>query len=153
MSYSTITSVKRNIDPATLIQLLNDEGRDEAQINLDDPSDAIIILFNEKAAAAQAEIDPYLRGRYTLPLASVPQRIIDVSDDLTIYNCYKHRSGDNIPDSRIKIRNDAIKFLQEIQQRKQDLGLAEEKESSSSIFHVNKSASDKIFDNDLMSKY
>lgn len=151
--YSTITTVIKNIDSVTLIQLLNDEGRDESAIDLEDSTDAIVLRFNEKASAAQEEIDPYLRGRYTLPLSTVPKRIIDISNDLTIYNCYKHRSGDNIPDSRIKIRNDAIKFLQDVQARKQDLGLAEESEPASSIFNVNKTSSDKIFNNDLMSKY
>lgn len=91
MSYSTLVTVKKKIDLRTLIQLLDDEVRGEDVVDLNDTADLCVVRFQDAADAAQAEIDPYLVGRYTLPFASTPKRIIDLSDELTIYNIHKRR--------------------------------------------------------------
>ena len=150
--YSTIDSVTKKIDSKLLIQLLDDENRQD-QVDLTDPEDACVINFNNAATAAQEEIDPYLRQRYSLPLAIVPTRIKDLSDDITIYNCYKRRDASGIPDSIISIRKDAIATLTKIQKRELDLGIESEAEEPAATFKVNKTAADKIFNNDLMSRF
>lgn len=151
MSYSTLATVKKKIDERTLIQLLNDEVRDEAEINLLDPSDLVVVRFEDAASAAQAEIDPYLIGRYTIPFVSTPRRIIDISDDLTIFNIYKRRGS--VPEGVRKDKEAAVKTLIEISKGNADLGIITEPQSLSNEITTNKTESDKIFNQDMWNKF
>jgi len=151
VSYSTLDSVTKKIDQVVLIQLLNDEVRDSSVINLSDPNDLVVQRFEEAASSAQAEIDPYLRGRYTLPLSPVPEIIIDISDDITIYNCHKRR-GD-IPEDRTENYKMAVKKLDKIGTGKMDIGVANEPQQISNEIKTNKTASDREFNDDMWSKY
>lgn len=151
MSYSTLETVKKKIDLRSLLQLLNDEVRDEADIDLEDTADIVVIRFNDAADAAQAEIDPYLVGRYTLPFATTPRRVIDLSDDLTIFNIHKRRGS--VPDDVRKDKDAAVKSLVEISKGNADLGIASEPQNLSNEITTNKTASDKIFNKDLLDRY
>ena len=103
MNYSTIGNI--NLDQQMLLQMLNDENRSLDLINYEDESDAVVVRFNQAAAAAKNTIDSYL-ANYALPFASVPVIIQEISNDLTIYNIYKRRAPENIPDSIIVIYKD-----------------------------------------------
>ncbi len=150
--YSTVDTVTKKINQTTLIQLLNDEGRAEADIDLTDSADAATIRFNQAATDAQTIIDPYLRGRYTLPFTTAPDIIVSLSDDMTIYNLYKRR-GD-IPDNIQFIKKANDKMLENIMNGKIDIGISTEPQSLKNEINVNKTSSDKIFnDDDVWDKY
>lgn len=151
MSYSTLATVKKKIDERTLIQLLNDEVRPEEDIDLNDTADLVVVRFQDAADAAQAEIDPYLVGRYTLPFSSTPRRVIDISDELTIYNIYKRRPP--LSDDQKDIYKAAVKSLIEISKGNADLGIAAEPQNLSNEITTNKTASDKVFNNDMWNKF
>lgn len=151
MAYSTLETVKKKIDERTLLQLLNDEVRQEEEIDLNDPADICVVRFNDAAEAAQAEVDPYLTGRYTLPFATTPRRVIDISDDLTKFNIYKRR-GD-VPEDVRKDKEAAIKSLIEISKGNADLGIVSEPQNLSNEITTNKTASDKVFNNDMWNKF
>jgi phage gp36-like protein len=151
MSYSTLDTVKKKIDERSLIQLLNDEVRAEVEIVLSDPADIVVVRFQDAADAAQAEVDPYLIGRYTLPFAVTPRRIIDINDDLTLFNIYKRRGS--VPEDVRKNRDAAVKSLVEISKGNADLGIATEPQSLSNEISTNKTASDRIFNDDLWTKF
>ncbi len=151
--YSTIDSVSKKIDQKSLIQLLNDEVRIEGAIDLTSASDPVTIRFNEASEQSQAEIDPYLRGRYTLPFASVPTVIISISDNFTIYHIYERRYRDKMPDSVLSIRKEGLKMLEQIQKGMLDIGVADEPQNLKGEITVNKTASDKIFNSDMWDKY
>lgn len=149
--YSTITTVSKKINQRTLIQLLNDEVREESDIVLNDPADVVVVRFNQAAADAKAEIDPYLIGRYTLPFAATPTLITAISDEVTIYNCYKRR-GD-IPENIKDIYKNNVKMLEKISSGMMDLGIADEPQNLSNEITTNKTASDRVFNPDMWSKY
>jgi phage gp36-like protein len=157
MPYSTITSVSKKIDQRTLVQLLNDEVRPEVNseehdaVDLDDPTDPVVVRFEQAAAEAQAEIDPYLVGRYTLPFASIPTLIIAISDEITIYNCYKRRG--NLPENVQNIYKNNVKMLEKISSGMMDLGIAEEPQNLSGEMRTNKTSSNRTFNDDMWEKY
>ncbi len=151
MSYSTLVTVKKKIDLRTLIQLLDDEVRGEDVVDLNDTADLCVVRFQDAADAAQAEIDPYLVGRYTLPFASTPKRIIDLSDELTIYNIHKRRPP--LSDDQKDIYKAAIKSLMEISKGNADLGIAAEPQNLSNEITTNKTESDKVFNTDMWNKF
>lgn len=151
--YSSFESVTKKIDQKTLIELLNDEARADVAIDLTDPLDLINIRFNEAAEQSQAEIDPYLRGRYTLPFSDVPKIITSLSDNFTIYHIYERRFRDNMPDSYLSIRKEGLKMLEQIQKGNLDLGVDDEPQSLANEITTNKTSSDKIFNSDMWNKY
>jgi phage gp36-like protein len=153
--YSTIDSVKNKMALRTLLELLNDESRLDDAIDLTNPSDLITIRFNQAASDAKEEIDPCLRARYALPLANVPKLITAISDDITIYNIYKRRMMDNMPESILAMYKNTVKIREQIQKGTLDLGI--EKISDTQVnageFRVNKTASSKIFNDDMWSRH
>ena len=150
--YSTLDTVSKKIDQRVLIQLLNDEIRADEEIDLEDSDDLVIARFAQAASEAQAEIDPYLRGRYTLPFTSVPTIIIAISDELTKYNCYKRRG--EVPESINDIYKANIKMLEKIEAGKMDLGVTGEEQNLSNEIKTNKTSSDRMFnDDDVWDKY
>lgn len=149
--YSTIATFKTKIDLRVLIQLLNDEVRPEAEIDINNPEDPVVVNFNQAASDAQSEIDPYLRGRYTLPFATVPNLIISLSDDITKYNIYKRRNA--LTEDITNIYKASIKSLEKIEAGKMDLGVANEPQSLSNEIKTNKTANDRIFPKSMWDKF
>lgn len=153
MNYSDIQNIGTKIDTGILIQQLNDEGRSPDLIELTDEADAIVVRFNQAAAEAKGIIDPYL-SRYELPFVTVPPRIKDISDDLTLYCIHKRRNRESIPDSIVAIYKDNIKTLESIQKGVLNLGIAEKVlPASQGEFRVNKTLADKVFTKDLMMRF
>lgn len=151
MAYSTLETVKKKIDERSLLQLLNDEVRPEEEIDLNDTADLCVVRFQDAADAAQAEVDPFLIGRYTLPFATTPRRVIDISDDITIFNIHKRRGS--VPENIRKDKEAAVKSLIEISKGNADLGIATEPQNLSNEITTNKTASDKIFTKDLLGRF
>lgn len=151
MAYSTIDTVKKKIDLRILLQLLNDDVRPEEEINLNDEADPVVINFNQCADDAQVEIDPYLRGRYKLPLSPVPGLIVSISDEITKYNIYKRRG--NIPEEIMNIKKANDKMLEKIADGKMDIGVSNEPQSLKNEITTNKTAADKYFNKDLWNKF
>ncbi|MGK9477919.1 phage protein Gp36 family protein [Melioribacter sp. OK-6-Me] len=156
MAYSTIDNVSKKIDQQILIQLLNDEGRNEAEIDLTDSDDEIVVRFNQIAEEVAEEIDTYLRGRYKLPLSKSSSIIQSISDDRVIYNIKKRRMRDDISASEQNIYDETTKQLIMIQRG--DIVLDADPVSADTVglageIRVNKTASDKIFNSDMWKKY
>jgi phage gp36-like protein len=151
--YSTLNGISNKIDKRILIQLLNDEVRPDSNIDLTEETDLIIVRFNQAASDAQEEIDPYLRGRYKFPFDSVPKIVVNLSDDITIYNIYKRRNRDNMPDSILSIKKEVTKQLEQIQKGMLDIGIASEPQKISNEIRTNKTSGDKLFSKHLWDKY
>lgn len=108
---------------ATQQNMIDRFGGDEV-IALTDRSNAGVIDVAVLAAAlaeTDAEIDPYLVLRYSLPLASVPKVITGFACDITRYRL----SGANVTETEIvRLRyKDAIKFFESVAAGKISLGL------------------------------
>jgi len=149
--YSSLESVKKKIDWITLLQLLNDEVRLEEDIDLTNLNDPVIIRFMDGAIAAQNEMDPYLRVKYTIPFQTVPERVIDLSDRLTIINLYRRRG--ELSDKQDSDYKSIVNSLKDISMGKSDLGIASEPQKISNEIKTNKTASDRIFSKDMWNKF
>ncbi len=108
---------------ATKASMISRIGENEI-IALTDRSNAGVVDDAVLAAAlaeTDAEIDPYLMSRYSLPLASVPKVITGFACDITRYRL----TGANVSETEIvRLRyKDAIKFLESVASGKISLGL------------------------------
>lgn len=71
---------------------------------------------------AQAEVDTYLQGRFSLPLQAVPPILKQVTADIVLYRLMPLRPEHEVEDVRARYR-DAVKRLQDIRDGRLDLGL------------------------------
>lgn len=78
------------------------------------------IVVDLAIADASAQIDAYLAGRYSLPIAHVPAVLVRVAADLVRYQLY----GDQCPEPIRQRQQDALKFLDAIASGKVQLGLS-----------------------------
>ncbi|NLO90674.1 MAG: DUF1320 domain-containing protein [Elusimicrobia bacterium] len=81
MAYCIVGDLSGRLSTAELVQLTDDAFTGAP--NMD--------IIAQAISDAQEEIDGYLRGRYTLPLGSVPGLIKTIAVDLTAYRLYKRR--------------------------------------------------------------
>ncbi|RJP59040.1 MAG: DUF1320 domain-containing protein [Deltaproteobacteria bacterium] len=103
MAYCTQANILDRIDEATLITLTDDAGEGEVD---DDKVTAAI-------ADADATIDAYCQGVYTIPLSPVPLKITQISADIALYNLYS-RSDLEMPEVRKERNKEAIRFLEKV---------------------------------------
>jgi phage gp36-like protein len=113
MAYCTQANILDRIDEATLITLTDEAGAGE----VDDTKVAAAI------ADADATIDAYCQGRYTIPLSPVPSKIMQVSIDIALYNLYS-QSDLEMPEIRKDRNREAIRFLETAAAGKINLGAA-----------------------------
>ena len=113
MSYCTQANILDRIDEATLITLTDEAGVGGVD---DQKVDAAI-------ADADATINAYCQGRYTIPLSPVPPKITQVSIDIALYNLYS-QSDLEMPEVRKERNKEAIRFLEAAAAGKINLGAA-----------------------------
>lgn len=78
--------------------------------------------------AADGEIDSYLAGRYSLPLASVPAILRDCAADIARYRLHDRGVPDRVKDAY----KDRISWLRDVAAGRANLGLAQESLTPSS---------------------
>lgn len=113
MAYCTQEDLVNQIEEALLKQLTDDAGADE--IDEDIVARAI--------ADADATIDSYCQGRYSVPLSPVPEKIRELSVDIAVYNLYSRR-GRVVPEVRKDRHQAAVRFLERVAEGKIALGAA-----------------------------
>lgn len=141
MAYCTRDNILERIDEAVLIQLTDDVGAGAID---DDKVTAAI-------ADADATIDAYCQGRYTLPLSPVPAKITQLSVDISVYNLYS-RSDLGMPDIRSERNKEAIRFLEKVSDGKIALG-ADTPAPANTENTVDIGYNDRIFTRDKMSGF
>lgn len=115
MAYATLEDLRRHIPERALVELSAD---DPAAVLPDLP------VLAELQAVADARIDGYLLGRYSLPLASVPALIRDISVKLTRLALYSRRPESDLPPVVEADAKTAQQLLEQIAAGKLLLGLA-----------------------------
>jgi phage gp36-like protein len=96
-------------------------GEDEL-IGLTDRENTGVIqasVVERNIADADAEIDGYLAGRYSLPLASVPPILNRLSSDIARYHLY----GERVTDTVRKRYEDAVRLLRGLADGSVKLGI------------------------------
>lgn len=73
-------------------------------------------------ADADQEVDSYLRTRYELPLASVPDIVTRLASDIAFYLLHHGRATEEVE----KRYQNAVKVLRSISKREMDIGIAED---------------------------
>ncbi len=120
--YCTLADIEKLLPEETIIQLTDDENLSPTAIDpTDETHTAIIGRIDEAIAAADATIDSYCQGRYTVPLSPVPAKIKLLSVDIGIYNLYSRRDM-AMPEIRGDRNKEAIRFLEKVADGKVQLG-------------------------------
>jgi len=140
MAYSVQDDILDQLDEDALIQLTDPDG-----VAIDDDK------VTRAIADADATIDAYCQGRYTVPLSPVPAKIRQISVDIAIYNLYSRRD-DTAPDIRIERHKEAIRFLEKVSEGKINLGAATPA-ATNTRDTVDITSNERIFDRDKMSGF
>ncbi|MBI5056999.1 MAG: DUF1320 domain-containing protein [Nitrospirae bacterium] len=143
MPYCTLTDIKKLIPEITVIQLTDDE----------DTGAVVTTRVDEAIASADAEIDSYCGGKYSVPFSTVPDIVKKCSVDISIYNLYSRRV-EEIPATRADRYKNAIRQLEGI--AKGSISIGESTEPTAAAeggVATNKTASDSVFTKDTMTNY
>jgi len=103
-------------------QDLIDRFAESELIQLTDRSNSGLIddtVLNKAIADADAEIDSKLKNRYTVPLSPTPDILNLKACDIARYFLYEDSPTDHVT----KRYDDAIKFLKEVRDGKESLGV------------------------------
>ena len=133
--YSTLTDIKKLIPEESIIQLTDDEN-----------TGAVVeSRVTEAIAQADAEIDSYCGGKYSVPFTVVPDIVKKISVDIAIYNLYSRRV-EEIPETRTDRYKNAIRQLEGISKGTISIGeAAEPTAADQGGTETNKTESDRIF--------
>jgi phage gp36-like protein len=101
-------------------------GKSVAQLTNDDPKaqEADMAKVQEAVRAAEELADGYLRGRYALPLSTVPTLLRDVVRTIARFKLYERRPESKMPDTVLETYKAAVKTLEQIRSGRITLGVA-----------------------------
>ena len=115
MNYCTLADLRLTIPGQTLIWLSSD---DEAATAIDET------VVEEAVRQAEETVDGYLRGRYNLPLPTVPTIVKELTVNLARHWLYARRpEGNELPDAVTRTYKTAIQTLEAIRDNRMTLGL------------------------------
>ena len=147
MAYCSLPDITAVIPNDDLVQLTNDisgETVDSSKI-----TDAITY--------SDSLIDGYLRGRYSLPLTSVPDIVKYLSVDLVVFRLYSRRMYTNLPEIIVAKQEQAVKTLKDIQTGKFNLGIEDTAAFSDPALKTNKTSltasNNKFYNSDKWDEY
>ena len=101
-------------------------GKSVAQLTNDDPKaeKADMAKVQEAVRAAEELAAGYLRGRYALPLSTVPTLLRDVVRTIARFKLYERRPESKMPDTVLETYKAAVKTLEQIRSGRITLGVA-----------------------------
>jgi phage gp36-like protein len=135
MAYSTLADLKKAIPERDLIQVTDDEDR--GQVNEARVTQAI--------QDADDLIDSYLRGKHTVPLATVPPIVRRHSIGLSTYYLYSRRLGYEPTEAMTALYKEALRFLADVRDGKAYIDDPESIANTGGVFKVNKDACDREY--------
>lgn len=143
MPYCTLADIVNQIPEANIIQLTDDErigAVNQTRVNM-------------AISTASSLIDGYLRGRYTLPLATVPELIRTIAIDIVIYRLYERRLELNMPEAMSDRYKNAVKLLEQIQKGLIKLGIESKTGPGQGHYKTNKTSNDRIFNKSRLNQF
>jgi phage gp36-like protein len=140
--YCTLNDITERFPEKYLVQLTDDKKL--GTVDQD--------VVNNAIQDADEEIDGYLRGRYTLPLDTVPNLVKKISVDIAIYNLYTRKS-ENVPETREKRYANAVKLLKQINQGLITLGNEDGDAPEPGQYKSNKNSESRTFSKDVLDKF
>lgn len=139
--YITIADLRSHVPERDLRQLTDDEQM--GSVNQDRVDEAI--------GYASELIDGYLRGRYTLPLSTVPELVKKLAVDLAVYRLFSRRVGLMAEEVEARYRN-AVKLLEQVQRGVLSMGI-ESASSGAGNYESNKTSEDRVFPKETLDKF
>lgn len=139
MSYCTLSDLENQISESALIDITYEITGEEGEVPAIDED-----IINAAIADADAEIDAYLYGKYTVPIDPVPTIIAKISVDFTIYRL-SGRRGLPVPEDRKQQYENGVRLLKDIQRGIATIGTSTPTTSSDSGPVSTTTASDRIF--------
>jgi len=150
MAYCTIDDIKKDLPLGQLVELTDDKGE---SYNNSVTSEMTAIVTNA-IANADAVINDYCRGKYTLPFATVPQTIKKLSVDISIYLLASRIKQLDSDDMRRLIYEDAIQYLRRISSGEVVLDVTPEPDVDViNPIKTNKLSTDRIFPTSELNKF
>ncbi len=120
MRYCSVADLQLAIPRETLAQLTNDAAPDFGA----PPRDVNVPIAEEAINQAEQLVDAHLRGRYLLPLATVPSVVKDLTVNLARHWLYARRpEGSDLPDAVTRTYKSALTMLEAIRDAKLTLGI------------------------------
>jgi len=142
--YCTLDDIKQQVSETTLIEITDDNQVNEINTAIMDEA----ILYSETL------IDGHLRGRYTLPLPTVPILIKILAADLSVFRLYSRRFYTDMPESINNKYKNSIKLLEQIQRGIISLGIEkEETPTEAGEYLTNKTFSDRIYTDSFLDTF
>jgi phage gp36-like protein len=140
VAYSTLDDIKKLVPEEVLVNLTDDE--DTGSVNQ--------ARVDEAIEQADAEIDSYCGGRYSVPFSTTPDIVKKLSVDIAIYNLYS-RTLQDFPEVRRERYRNAIRQLEGISKGTVSLGVDPAPSApTDSAAETNKATDENVFTRDSM---
>ncbi|WP_278404858.1 gp436 family protein [Pseudoalteromonas ruthenica] len=102
MAYATVADMLERFDKRDMVILTAREASNPDEVN--------VSVLEQALSDASAEIDGYLAGRYSMPLASVPTILVSHCCDIARYRL----GSDHAPEVVKERYENALKFLRDV---------------------------------------
>jgi phage gp36-like protein len=147
MAYWTLDGLYGVLPKEHVLALVADDGETDIIVS---PPNAAYDFVADAGAKADAVIDTYLRGHYTVPLTTVPTVVAEIAAILQAVNVYLRSDTETIPEKLQKRYEWAMRFLEHVRDEK--LKLFDEQRADTTIL-VNKTADDRIFPKSVLDQW
>jgi phage gp36-like protein len=152
--YCSYTDIIQFKSVTEIVDLVNDENLPYSEIDLSDLSCRCRERIDEAIKAADAEIDGYLRQRYSVPLSETPVLIKYNSISLALEYLFFRRMPDKIPEAIITDAKSKRQMLKNIAGG--FIGIGAEivnSKPAAGTYKSNKENTNKVFTKDILDKY
>ena len=140
MGYAVKQDMIDRFAESELVQLTDRTG---AAVAIND------VALSRALSDADAEIDGYLMGRYTLPLANSPRMLIGIACDVARYRLYDDRVTEQVS----KRYDDAVKLLRLIGEGKISIGPNSSTDTTPAAGGVSSFGNDRVFTGSTLADY
>ncbi len=112
-------------------------------------------VVTEVVSVADAIIDSYVRGRYTVPFVTVPAEIRDASRGLAIAGLFERRPSmtAGVPEPVKDKKKEVMEWLKGVRDGKNILNTGTASSLSAGYFKSNKDSDSKTFTSDILDTY
>ncbi|MDH5525215.1 MAG: DUF1320 domain-containing protein [Desulfobulbaceae bacterium] len=116
---------------ATQQDIVDRYGEDELYVVFDRDGDGVLDAnaIDQALSDATEEINGYLAGRYSIPLATVPGNLKTLCIDIALY---KGSSSTALTEEKRQRYEDAVKYLTKVAEGKVSLGIEKQEAGGSS---------------------
>lgn len=143
MPYCALSDIIDQVPEQKILELTDDENLGEVNA----------ARVDKAISTAGSIIDGYLRGRYTLPLSTVPDLVKTISVDISVFKLYERRREMDMPESLSSRYKNAVKLLEQIQKGLISLGIEAAASVSGGSYKTNKTAEDREFSKEKLKTF